>query len=45
MGRLVKYVLYLAILAALALAVYAAVADLPPPLTPMEAAAPDVTER
>ncbi|MFT6774683.1 MAG: hypothetical protein ACJA1L_002397 [Paracoccaceae bacterium] len=44
MGRLLKYLLYLVILAAVAVAIYAAVADLPPPQTPMEAVAPDVTE-
>lgn len=43
MGRVLKYLLYLVALAVLALAVYAAVADLPPPLTPMEAVAPDAT--
>lgn len=43
MGRVLKYLFYLVVLAALALAIYAAVADLPPPSTPMEAVAPDVT--
>jgi hypothetical protein len=44
MGRVLKYLFYLAVLAGLALAIYAAVADLPPPSAPIEAVAPDVTE-
>jgi hypothetical protein len=43
MGRVLKYLFYLVLLAALALAIYAALADLPPPSTPMEAVAPDAT--
>lgn len=43
MGRLFKYLLYLAVLAAGALAVYAAVADLPAPTRQVEIVAPDPT--
>ncbi len=41
MGRLVKYLLYLAILGALAFAGYALVADLPAPVRTITFDAPD----
>lgn len=44
MGRVLKYLFYLVVLGGLALAIYAAVADLPPPSSPMEAVAPDVAD-
>jgi hypothetical protein len=43
MGRVLKYLFYLVVLAGVALAIYAALADLPAPTTPMEAVAPDAT--
>lgn len=40
MGRVLKYLFYLLLLGAAALAVYAALADLPPPTAPVEVTAP-----
>ena len=43
MGRVLKYLFYLAVLGGVALAVYAAVADLSPRKAPVEVVAPDPT--
>lgn len=43
MGRLIKYLFFLLVLGAAALAVYAAIADLPAPREPISIAAPDPT--
>ncbi|MGG7566361.1 hypothetical protein ACQ5SO_09400 [Rhodovulum sp. DZ06] len=43
MGRVLKYLFYLVILGLAALAIFAAVADLPPPTAEVEVVAPDPT--
>ncbi len=45
MGRLIKYLLYLVVLAAIAFAGYAMFADLPAPKREMTLEAPDASDR